>query len=106
MEAVCLALLAGGGITLMTRMQAGADSDIATVAAAVAGAFLLAGLQLFHSVLDSIMIIGALLSGAEGITVGGWLGFFWYVTLFNVIGGLALVTLPRIVRSSHVPQQR
>lgn len=101
-ESVCLALLAGAGITLMTRMQAGADSDMATIAAAVVGGFLLAGLQLFHSVLDSIIIIGAMLAGADGVTVGGWLAFFWYVVICNMIGGLALVTLPRMLRSSHL----
>jgi len=50
-------------ITLMTRMQHGTDSVPAKIAAAVAGAFLLAGLQVFHSILDSLLIFGALATG-------------------------------------------
>ncbi|MGB7448431.1 MAG: formate/nitrite transporter family protein [Ornithinimicrobium sp.] len=99
-ESIALALLGGGAITLMTRMKAGSTSQVATLAASLAGAFLLIGLGLFHSILDSIIIFGALHSGAEGVTYGNWLAWFWYVTLANVIGGLALVTAPRLVRSS------
>lgn len=55
---------------------------------------------LFHSILDSIIIFGALHSGAEGVSYLNWLAWYWYVALANVVGGLALVTLPRLVRSS------
>ncbi|MGB3762981.1 MAG: formate/nitrite transporter family protein [Ornithinimicrobium sp.] len=99
-QSLALALLGGGAITLMTRMQAGSDSQVATLAAALAGAFLLIGLGLFHSILDSVIIFGALHSGAEGVTYASWLAWFWYVAVANVVGGLALVTLPRLVRSS------
>ncbi|MGB3828648.1 MAG: formate/nitrite transporter family protein [Ornithinimicrobium sp.] len=99
-QSIALALLGGGAITLMTRMQAGSSSQVATLAAALAGAFLLVGLGLFHSILDSVIIFGALHSGAEGVTYLNWLAWFWYVALANVVGGLALVTLPRLVRSS------
>jgi len=60
LQSVCLAFLAGSVITLMTRMQHGAETEIAKIVAAVAGAFLLAGLVLFHSILDSLIIFGAL----------------------------------------------
>lgn len=103
-QSIALAVLGGGAITLMTRMQAGSDSQVATLAAALAGAFLLVGLGLFHSVLDSIIIFGALHTGAEGVTYLNWLAWFWYVALANVIGGLVLVTLPRLVRSSALVQ--
>ncbi len=99
-QSIALALLGGAAITLMTRMQAGSNSQVSTLAAALAGAFLLIGLGLFHSILDSIIIFGALHSGAEGVTYANWLAWFWYVALANVIGGLALVTLPRLIRSS------
>lgn len=56
---LCLSILAGSTITLMTRMQLGADEMIGKLAAAVAGAFVLAGLQLFHSILDSLLIFAA-----------------------------------------------
>src|SRR3712207_7456107 len=50
-------------ITLMTRMQHGADSEAGKLAASVAGAFLLAGLVLFHSILDSLILFGAIHHG-------------------------------------------
>src|SRR4051812_21358130 len=63
-RAVCLALLAGSTLTLMTRMQHGTTSDPAKIVAAVAGGFLLAGLSMFHSILDSLIIFSALHAGA------------------------------------------
>jgi formate/nitrite transporter FocA (FNT family) len=104
LRSVCLALLAGSFITLMTRMQHGADSEVGKVAAALAGAFLLAGLVLFHSILDSLIIFGALHAGAP-FGYGDWLGWFWYTALLNMVGGLGVVTLLRLVRSKELLQQ-
>lgn len=99
---LALALLAGAGITLMTRMQVGAKSETGTIAAAVAGAYLLAGMGLFHSVLDSVLIFGAIHAGVDGVTYGDWLGWIWWVIPVNVVGGLLLVTGPRLVRASEI----
>jgi formate/nitrite transporter FocA (FNT family) len=104
LRSVCLALLAGSFITLMTRMQHGADSEAGKLAAAVAGAFLLAGLVLFHSILDSLIIFGALHAGAP-FGYGDWLAWFWYTVLLNVAGGLLVVTFLRLVRSKELLQQ-
>ena len=101
LQSVCLAFLAGSAITLMTRMQHGAETEIAKIVAAVAGAFLLAGLVLFHSILDSLIIFGALHAGAP-FGYGDWLAWFWYTTLLNVAGGLLVVTLLRLVRSKEL----
>lgn len=98
-QGAALAVLAGTAITLMTRMQAGTDSDGATIAASVAGAVVLAGGSLFHSVMDSILMFGAIQSGAEGITYLDWLGWVWWVIPLNMLGGLLLITAPRVVRS-------
>jgi formate/nitrite transporter FocA (FNT family) len=104
LTAVCLALLAGAFITLMTRMQHGAASEAGKLAAAVAGAFLLAGLVLFHSVLDSLIVFGAIHAGGQ-LDYADWLAWFWYTTLLNVVGGLLVVTLLRLVRSKELIQR-
>ena len=94
-----LAVLGGAAITLMTRMQHGTDSTPAKIAAAVAGAFLLAGLELFHSILDSLLIFGALVTGKAPFTYLDWAQWFGYTLLGNVLGGFILITLLRLVRS-------
>lgn len=101
LQSIVLAVLGGSTITLMTRMQQGTDSDPAKLVAAVAGGFLLAGLQLFHSILDSLLVFGAIQSGAA-ITYGQWLGWFGYTLLFNVVGGVVLVTALRLVRTKEL----
>lgn len=98
-ESIALAVLGGMSITLMTRMQHGTDSVPGKIAAAVAGAFLLAGLQMFHSILDSLLIFGAILTGDASFGYLDWLGWFGYTAIGNIVGGLALVTLLRLLRS-------
>jgi len=105
LQAVVLAVLGGSTITLMTRMQQGTESDPAKLVAAVVGGFLLAGLQLFHSILDSLLVFGAIQAGSS-ITYGQWLGWFGYTLLFNVLGGVVLVTSLRIIRSADLLQGR
>jgi formate/nitrite transporter FocA (FNT family) len=100
-QSVTLALLGGMVITLMTRMQHGTDEMVGKVAAAVAGAFLLAGLQLFHSILDSLLIFGALSTGEAPFGYLDWLQWFGYTLVGNIVGGLVLVTLLRLLRSKE-----
>ncbi|MGY2065522.1 formate/nitrite transporter family protein [Blastococcus sp. SYSU DS0619] len=100
-QAVSLAFLAGSVITLMTRMQHGAHSETGKIVASVIGGFLLAGLVLFHSILDSLLIFGALHAGAP-FGYFDWLGWFWYTLLLNMAGGLFVVTLIRLVRSKEL----
>lgn len=104
-QGMALAFLAGGAITLMTRMQVGSEDGATTVAAAMAGAFLLAAPPLFHSVLDSIIIFGAIFSGADQVGIVDWLGWVWWVIPLNVLGGLLLTTMPRILRGWKAGQQ-
>ena len=94
-----LAVLAGAAITLMTRMQNGTENDVAKVLACVAGAFVIVGGGLFHSILDSILVFAALHAGATGFGYGDWLVWFAWTAVGNVVGGLGLVTLLRLVRS-------
>lgn len=106
-ETIALSLLGGMVITLMTRMQHGTDSVPAKIAAAIAGAFLLAGLQLFHSILDSLLIFGALITGEAPFGYLDWLGWFGYTAVGNLVGGLGLVTLLRLLRSKdRVAEER
>jgi formate/nitrite transporter FocA (FNT family) len=103
LRAVCLALLAGSTLTLMTRMQHGTTSDPAKIVAAIAGGFLLAGFSLFHSILDSLIVFAALHAGAP-FGYGAWLSWFWYTALLNMAGGLVVVTFLRLVRSKELIQ--
>lgn len=98
-ETASLALMGGAVITLMTRMQHGTDSMPAKIAAAVAGAFLLAGLEMFHSILDSLLIFGALHTGEAPFGYLEAAGWFSYTLVGNIAGGLLLVTLLRLLRS-------
>jgi formate-nitrite transporter family protein len=104
LRAVCLAMLAGSTLTLMTRMQHGTTSDPAKIVAAVAGGFLLAGLSLFHSILDSLVIFAAIHAGAP-FGYAAWLHWFWYTALLNLAGGLTVVTVLRLLRSKELIQR-
>ncbi|TFV63023.1 formate/nitrite transporter family protein [Geodermatophilus sp. DF01-2] len=104
LTSISLAVLAGMTITLMTRMQHGTTSDGVKVAAAVVGGFLITGLQMFHSVVESLLAFAALHAGAP-FGYADWLAWFWYVALFNLLGGLVAVTLTRLVRSKELIQR-
>ena len=101
LQSACLAFLAGSSITLMTRMQQGAESETGKIVAAVAGAFVLAGLVLFHSILDSLIIFAGIHAGGP-FGYGDWIAWFWYTTLLNMAGGLLVVTALRLVRSKDL----
>jgi formate/nitrite transporter FocA (FNT family) len=98
-QSFCLAVLAGAAITMLTRMQQGTESDGARLLASISIGFLLAGVRLFHSVLDSLLAFIALDTGHAPFGYLDWLGFFGWVVLGNVLGGLGLTTLLRLVRS-------
>jgi formate/nitrite transporter FocA (FNT family) len=98
-QTFALAVLGGAAITLMTRMQHGTDSMPAKIVAAVAGAFLLSGLQLFHSILDSLIIFGALITGDASFGYLDWVRWLAYTLVGNMAGGLLLVTLLRLLRT-------
>lgn len=98
-ESLALAVLAGAAITLMTRMHNGTEDEVAKLIASVAIGFVVAGTGVLHSVLDSLFMFGALLTGEAGFGVGQWFGFIWWCVLGNMVGGLLLVTATRLVRS-------
>ena len=98
-ETIALSVLGGATITLMTRMQHGTDDMMAKIVAAVLGGFLLAGTEMFHSILDSLLIFGAIHTGEAAFGYTEWTRFFVLALTGNMVGGLGLVTLLRLVRS-------
>ena len=100
-ETIALAVLAGATMTLLTRMQHGSVAMPATMVAAVAAAFLLAGTQMFHSILDSLLIFGAIHTGDASFGYGEWARFLLLAVLGNMAGGLGLVTMLRLARSKN-----
>ena len=94
-----LALLAGMAVTLLTRMHNSTDAVGPKLVASVAVAWLLAGLGLFHSILDSLVIFFALESGRVSYGYLDWLNFFGIAVVGNVIGGVSFTTLLRLVQS-------
>jgi formate/nitrite transporter FocA (FNT family) len=101
-----MAVLGGSAITLMTRMHNGTDSVPARLVASIMAAFVLAGLRLGHSVLDSLLIFSALHNGSAPFGYLDWLGWFGWAVLGNAVGGIGLVTLLRLVRSKDVILER
>jgi formate/nitrite transporter FocA (FNT family) len=99
LQTFALAVLAGAAITLLTRMQNGTENDVAKILACVGIAFVIVGGGLFHSILDSILVFAALHAGAPEIGYGNWLWWFAWTVVGNMLGGLGLVTLLRLVRS-------
>ncbi len=98
-RSLALGVLAGAVITLMTRMQHGTESEPARIVASVASAFVLAGMPLFHSILDSLVIFAALHTGHTRFGYLDWLGWLGWAVLWNMVGGIGLVTLLRLVRA-------
>ena len=95
-----LAVLAGAVITLMTRMQHATDSlGVQLVPAILFGSLLPIG-QLFHCVLDSLVMFAALIAGAP-FGYLDWLSALGWSAFGNLVGGLVLVTAIRLLRVPH-----
>jgi formate/nitrite transporter FocA (FNT family) len=100
-RSLLLAVLAGVVITLLTRMQHATDDLGPKLVAAVAMSFVLIAAQLFHSVLDSILMFAGLLGGRAPYTWGNWALALAWSAFGNVIGGVGLVTSIRLLRVPH-----
>ena len=96
-----LAVLAGAVITLLTRMQHATEALGPQIVAAVMMSFVLVGAQLFHSVLDSILMFCGLLTGQADYGWLDWLGALGWAAFGNLLGGLVLVTSARLLRVPH-----
>jgi formate-nitrite transporter family protein len=100
-RSLLLAVLAGIVITLLTRMQHATDALGPRLVAAVSMSFVLVGAQLFHSVLDSILMFAGLLTGHASYTWADWAGAFGWSVLGNIIGGVGIVSAIRLLRVPH-----
>ncbi|MHB2024407.1 MAG: formate/nitrite transporter family protein [Mycobacteriales bacterium] len=106
-RSLALAVLAGAAMTLMTRMQLGSDSMAGKLVASIAGAFLVAGLRLSHSILDSIVIFAAFHATGHGqFGYLDWLRWLGWTVVGNMVGGIGLVTLLRLLRSRTMLAER
>lgn len=91
------ALIGGAIITLMTWMEQGAESETAKLIAAAAVAFVLAAAPLDHVIVASMEMFAGLHAGA-GFGYGTWAVTAAWYALGNMVGGVGLVTVLRLVQ--------
>jgi formate/nitrite transporter FocA (FNT family) len=97
-----LAIVGGAVITVMTWMERNCDSQGPQIVAAVAAAFVLAAVPLNHVIVNSLEMFAALHAGADfGYLEYLRLALWW--TLGNMVGGMLLVTLVRLVQVGRGP---
>jgi formate/nitrite transporter FocA (FNT family) len=96
-RAFALAVLGGLVITLMTWMERATESVPAKLAAAISAAFLLVAATLNHAIVVSLLLFAALHAGAP-FGYARWLSVASLAALGNVIGGVCLVTMLRLVQ--------
>ena len=99
-HAFALALLGGMLITLMTHMQHSTESDGVRLVPAVAVGFLLGAGQVNHAIVASLLCFAALQAGAP-FGYLDWLGLLGLAVVGNMIGGLGLVTVLRLLQVPH-----
>lgn len=92
------AALGGAAITTMTWMQQGTSSVGAQIVAVSSIAFVLSATPLFHAVVSSLEMFGALQSSAS-FGYADWLGAFGVAVVGNILGGVGLVTVMRLVQA-------
>jgi formate/nitrite transporter FocA (FNT family) len=93
-----LAILAGVTMTMLTWMQNGTENIMGKLVAAWAIAWLLAGGQLYHSILDSLLMFAALHTGHAPFGYLDWFERFCWAAAGNILGGIGLVTMLRLVQ--------
>lgn len=102
-----LGLIGGAAITIMTWMERGSQTELGRLVSVVSIAFLLAAVPINHVIVVSVEMFAALQVGApfgyaEWAAVAGW------AALANLVGGLGIVTLLRLVQvgGSEIRQER
>jgi formate/nitrite transporter FocA (FNT family) len=104
-KAFSLAVLGGAVITLMTWMQHTTESVGIRLVPAITGAFLLAGAQLNHAIVNSLLMFAALHTGRAPFGYLEWAQTAGLAAVGNIVGGVLLVTLLRVFQSPHTVQR-
>ena len=99
-RAIVLAVLGGVVITLMTWMERATESVPAKLVAAVSAAFLLVAATLNHAIVVSLLMFAALHAGAP-FGYLHWLRVAGVAAAGNIVGGVGLVTMLRLVQVGH-----
>jgi formate/nitrite transporter FocA (FNT family) len=99
-KAFALALIGGMLITLMTYLQHSTESEGLRLVPAVVMGFLLGAGQVNHAIVASLVCFAALEAGAP-FGYADWLGLFAFAALGNMVGGLGLVTVLRLLQVPH-----
>lgn len=97
LRSFALAIIGGVVITLMTWMERSTTSVPGKIVAATGAAFLLAAGPLNHAVVVSLAMFAALQVGAP-FGYLDWLGVLAWASLGNMVGGIGLVTILRLVQ--------
>lgn len=92
-----LGMIGGAAITLLTWMEQGSSGEFGKVVAAVSIGFLLAAGPLNHVIVGSLEMFAALQVGAP-FGYGTWAATAAWAGLANLVGGLLLVTILRLVQ--------
>lgn len=100
-RAFSLALLGGAVITLMTWMQHSTESMGVRLVPAVTTGFLLAGLQLNHAIVNSLLIFAGLHTQHTSYGYLDWAATAGWAALGNMLGGVGLVTVLRMLQVPH-----
>lgn len=99
-SAFALAIIGGMLITLMTHLQHSTDSEGIRLVPAVVVGFLLGAGKVNHAIVASLVCFAALQAGAP-FGYADWLGLFGFAVLGNMLGGLVLVTVLRLLQVPH-----
>src|SRR5699024_284138 len=82
-------------------MQQGTSNDTVKAIVCMITGLLVIGASMLHGAINAIVILAAMMTGAD-ISILDFLQWFAIVIPFNMIGGLLIITLPRIVRTRRV----
>ena len=97
-ESFMLAVLAGGAITLMTWMVRNASTEGGKLVAVGAFGFLLGATHMNHVVVISIKMFAGLQVGDTTYGYLDWLALSSFAVVGNMVGGLGLVTVLRLIQ--------